>query len=358
MNGTTRKQSALWTVGRASRGLLRCSDRHRDLIIVGTALTNSENSIHILAVDCDAISLQPLNVLTAPSEVWSHEVVTKDSNLNIIAATRKAYRSAVEVWSLTGADDLSPRISRSPSWDASGYDAHPIRNTSFMAIDGDILKVVKNPAAISSYLALTKTGATFLSVGNSLQISLSLQLERSKFPVKSEKDVFVDAGWLDENTAFVASTRRLAAFDPRTGEFELIADTEELINTSTSVRDGLQVAPYPTRISTALSMQNSRLTVGGEDGSLRAFDLKKPEFVWQLPHAHAQWVSTLCETGAGEFLSGGMDGVVRCWTKDGQPIATFPQHDDIVTNATTFNSAFVTVSYDGRLAMNELPIVT
>ncbi|KAI0564296.1 WD40/YVTN repeat-like containing protein [Gracilaria domingensis] len=355
MNGTNRKQSALWTVGRASRGLLRCSDRHRDIILAGTALTSSENSIHILAVDCEAISLHPLNILTAPSEVWSLEVVAKDSNLNIIAATRKAYRSAVEVWSLTGADDLSPRISRSPSWDASGYDAHPIRNTSFMAIDGDILKVVKNHAATSSYMALTKTDATFLNVGASLQISLSLQLGRSKFPMKSEKDAFVDAGWIDENTAYIASTKCFAACDSRTGEFELVTDTEKSINTFASMQEGLLVAPFPTRISTTLSTQGTQLVVGGEDGSLRSYDLKKSDVIWEVPRAHAQWVSTLCETQAGEFLSGGMDGVVRCWTREGHPIATFPQHDDIVTNATSFDSAFVSVSYDGRLAMNELP---
>ncbi|CAN8076520.1 unnamed protein product [Agarophyton chilense] len=358
MNGPNRRQSALWTVGKASRGLLQCSDRHRDLIIAGTALTSTENSIHILAVDCEKISLQPLNVLTAPSEVWSQEVVSKDTNLNIIAATRKGYRSAVEVWSLTGADDLSPRISESPSWEASGYDAHPIRNTSFMAIDGDILKVLKNPVTTSTYLALTETRATFLSVGSSLQINLSLQVNHSKFPVKYEDDIFVDAGWLDENTAFISSTKCFAACDMRTGEFELVTDTEKSINASVSSESGVQIAPHPTRISSTLSMHGTNMIVGGEDGSLRAYDWKNSNVVWQLPRAHAQWVSTLCKTRNGEFLSGGMDGVVYCWKSDGKALATFPQHDDIVTNATSFDTAFITVSYDGRLAMNELPSST
>ncbi|PXF42623.1 Kinesin-like protein KIF21B [Gracilariopsis chorda] len=358
MTESKRKQAALWTVGRGSRGLLRCSDRRRKLVIAGTAVTNDENAIHILSVDNDEISLTPLNVLTTPSEVWSLEVVGKDSNLHLVAATRKGYRSAVEVWSLMRADDLSPRASQPSEWGSSEYEAAPIRNTSFLAIDGDILKVVKNPSDSSSYMALTKKSAVFLTVGISLKIGVASSLESTKLLLMSETDSLVDAGWIDENTAYVASTRCLGICDTRTGTLGSVIETDKAISSYCKSGDGLQVPSHPTRISTSLAIGGDQVVVGGEDGSLRCYECKTSNVVWQVSNAHTQWVSTLCETQGGGFLSGGMDGVVRCWRKDGQPVATFPQHDDIVTNACSFDNAFVTVSYDGRIALNELPVAT
>lgn len=358
MTESKRKHSALWTVGRGSRGLLRCSDRRRKLVIAGTAVTNDENAIHILSVDNDDISLTPLNVLTTPSEVWSLEVVSKDSNLHLVAATRKGCRSAVEVWSLTRADDLSPRASQPSEWASSEHEAAPIRNTSFLAIDGDILKVVKSPSDSSSYMALTKKKAVFLTVGISLKISVVSSLESTVLPLESETDSFVDAGWIDENTAYVASARCIGICNARTGTVESIIETDKAIMSFSKSEGGVSVPPHPTRISTTLAIDGGQVIVGGEDGSLRCYDYKTSNVVWQVSNAHTQWVSTLCETKDGGFLSGGMDGVVRCWKRDGQPVATFPQHDDIVTNACNFENAFVTVSYDGRIALNEFPIAT
>jgi len=351
-----RKRAALSTAGRGSRGLLHMQVCGHDVILAATAITRTENTLHTLRVDKDPNMLTPMRTYSAPAEVWSLAAMHDGSQeSDVIVGTRRGYKSAVEIWSLRGLEEAASNLLDTSSPMAEATQQLEVNIKSHLELQGSILHVRKRSGSQAKHLCVTQSGADVVDLEDSkiVQNVSFTCVAASKFETSPKT---VDGDWVNETTAFIASRKALCFFDTRSGDVESCIDTETMIRESKIDPSELWVAPHPSRISSACSDGSHVVYTGGEDGCLRAFDMRTKKLAWQVRDAHSQWVSALRTSRSnGLLLSGGTDGVVRCWTKNGEAQATFPQHDDTVTNMVYSDTSFTTVSYDGRIAINEMP---
>lgn len=358
MNEGERKRAALWTVGRGSRALLRYNTAESSTILAATALTSQQNKIYVLAVDQQSNLLIPVSTLATPSEVWSQQFIKTDANdLHIVAASRCGRKSAVEIWSLPDVSTSRQVSASDTSLSSSTEDFPPVRRIAHMPVEGSALKISANHTQ-SAYLCMTESNANVVDVDSSLQISVSASIDTAKLGTGNSMPFDLrDCGWVDNNTAYIAARDAVGIVDKRTGAIEQVLNIKDAIEKSRPDGARLWLAPSASRVASAASDADNVLYTGTENGCLRAFDVRYSRMLWQVVDAHSQWVSALCTAEHGAILSGGMDGVVRYWSREGASLGTFPQHDDIVTNVTCADGSFVSISYDGRVALNEIPLV-
>lgn len=347
-----RMRAALSTVGRGSRGLLCFWNSDNPIILAGTTVAHAENKLHVLQLDREANEIHQCIALPVSAEAWSLAVSSQNSRENnIVVATRRGHKSAVEVWRLGGLADLSSSALELGSNSASGSDGH-IEVTTTVSVTGQILKVCGNTFVTGSYLAVTQAGASVLDASNSFAVKATFP-EGSAFETDGRPSKIVTGDWMDANIAFLLSKDKIGMFDTRSGNSSMAIDIKRSAESMKSEEHDEWISRNTARASSACSDGGNAIYVGGQDGLVRAFDIRKTEMLWEVRHERGQWVSALTSYGNG-FLSGGTDGVVRSWTTDGKAVATFPQHDDTVTNICCSPTIFASVSYDGRIAINNV----
>lgn len=350
-----RKRPALSTVGRGTRGLLGFWDGDTPVVIAGTAIARTENRLHVLRLNKEENVITPLSTIPVPAEVWSLDTVDHgNQETEVIVAARRGCESTVEVWRLGGLPDLQ-HFSSDQLHQSSGQVNVQAASSSSLKVEGEILKVCKNVFNPITCLSLTQSSASTLDVSQSLKQNTSLSVSGGQFSSEGSHLKLVSADWIDPNTALIASQKTLAVFDTRTGTISGSLNVKKILEASKPGSNGFWVPPHPSRLASACSNGAYVVYAGSQDGWIRAFDVRANVVNWEAQHASHQWVSALCHVRGMGIVSGGTDGVVRCWTREGAPMATFPQHDDTVTNISCSADSFATVSYDGRIAVNEMP---
>lgn len=351
-----RKRPALSTVGRGTRGLLGFWDGGTPVVIAGTAIARTENRLHVLRLNKEENVITPLSTIPAPAEVWSLDPVDHgNQETEIIVAARRGCESTVEVWRLEGLPELQHASSNQLD-QSSGQRNVQAATSSSLGVEGEILKVCKNVFNPTTYLSLTQSSASTLDVSQSLKQKTSLSISGDQFSREGSHLKLVTGDWIDPNTALIASQKALAVFDTRTGSVSGSVNLKKFLEAPKPGSSGFWLPLHPSRLASACSDGACVVFAGSQDGWIRAFDIRTNNVVWEVQHASHQWVSALCHVRGMGIVSGGTDGVVRCWTREGAPMATFPQHDDTVTNVSCSADSFATVSYDGRIAVNEMPV--
>lgn len=349
-----RKRAALSTVGRGSRGLVGFWDLNKPVVITGTALARSRNALQVLEFNKDENTLELLGVMQSPAEVWSLQPQNDQGQVGpIVVATRRGLQSSVEMWSLTGMASHSSDRSEDSHLSSSNVD-----QITALAIDGLILRALRSPYSLATCLTLTQMNAAVIEAdGSSLRLKTKLDSGK-KFARENTAAKLVDGNWIDINTVMLANQQGLCLFDVRTGQLENSISLKAAVEGSKPSTLEFWIPPHSSRLSSACcSIREPHILYGGcQDGTVRAFDIRSSSLLWQTEHAKNRWVSTIYCAPHGGVITGGTDGVVKYWGPGGEAIATFPQHDDTVTNVCSDARSFATVSYDGRLAINEIPI--
>lgn len=349
-----RKRAALSTVGKGSRGLVGFWDLSRPVVITGTATARTENALHVLEFDRNDNRLIVRGIVRSPAEVWSLQLHNDQGQVGpVVVAARRGLQSAVEIWSLTGITDLLDHAGETHS--TSPF----VERVSAMTVDGLILRARQSPYSSATCLSLMQMEAAVIETErSSLRLKMRLPLDSKGFARDDTTAKLVDGDWIDINTVMLANQHGLGIFDMRTGQLESSMSLRVIVERSRSAAEGFRISPHPSRLSSVCcSKIEAYVLCGGcEDGTVRAFDIRSNDLLWQAKHAKNQWVSTVHGAAQGGVISGGTDGVVKCWGVDGGAVATFPQHDDTVTNVCCSAQNFATVSYDGRVAVNEMPV--
>lgn len=351
-----RRRPALSTVGRGARGLLGLWDDSAPVIIAGTTIAREENNLHVLLLNRDENAITSLSNVNAPGEVWSLDILDRSNHdPKVFVASRRACDSFVEVWQFNGLSHLN-NLSTDGISSSSDQNTVQVVSSSSLAIQGDVLKVCTHPSDSSKALLITHNVALTVDATPSLKQTTSLSISDKIFSNEEKTFSFVTGDWIDDNCVLVASHKSIRIFDTRTGSVANSFDIRKILESSKRSSSGFWVPPHPSRIASACSDGANLVYAGSQNGWIRAFDVRTNSLEWEVLHAPYQRVSAICHATMNCIVSGGMDGVVRCWSREGEPLATFPQHDDTLTNITSCAQLFATVSYDGRVAVNEVPV--
>lgn len=341
------RRTALWTVDRASQGASRHESRNSEsIILIGSAIVRKPNRMHVLHAKEPYETIEPTCIYDIPSEDWCHEVLRESDEgcgATLVSATRKGLGSFVSIWTLP---DFQSR-----------NDDNTVSAKTLCSIElekGQIFKVVNNN---NSTLAITDCSLCLMGT----TASSSLSVVQSLYSTTKSDGVIADGGWVDANTAFLITGKQLRTVDKRSGKVERTMHVEEKMSNGNCL-----VPRYAPTLSSAChsaANNNHMIYVGGDTGELYAFDIAQEgsnAMLWCNEQAHRHSVSKLICTPRGRtILSGGVDGVVRCWTKEGQCMATYPQHDDTITNILSWtNDSFLSISYDGRVALASAPFTS
>lgn len=352
-----RRRPALTTVGRGARGLLGFWNGSTPVVIAGTAIARTENKLHVLALNKEENAITSLSTVDAPAEVWSLDIAGRNrEDSQVLVAARRGCDSFVEVWQLKGLPDLHTVSAGHPD-QVRGEDAVQAVSSSSLRIEGDILKVCRNQSDPSKSLCVTQTGAFTLDTAQSLKQNTSLSVSSLQFSSDASELHLVSADWIDASTVLLASQKSLGVFDARTGSLSSSLNVKKILESCKPSTSGFWIPPHPSRLASACSDSANVVYAGSQNGWLRAFDIRTNRMFWEAQHAQHQRVSAVGCAPGNCIISGGMDGVVKCWSRAGEALATFPQHDDTLTNISSCTHFFATVSYDGRVAINEVPII-
>lgn len=353
-----RKRPALSTVGRGSRGLTGLWDRPTPVLFSGTAIAQTGNRLQMLKFDRDANELNVEFAISSPAETWSLDVLEDYGEVTkLIAATRRGEQSSVEVWGLEGVTDL---ISELPGEnEPSLSNAGPFRIESLVStpIDGYAFQMRRNPFAANKYVVLTNDGGSLMDASESLKAPRNLATGDDRTERETTPGRVVGGDWIDGETVVLAFRDALGIYDVRTGTTQGIIEMKAAFTKGSKDVVDDWISPNPGRLSAVCSDRTNYLYTGGRDGFVRVIDVRRREIVWQVEHSRQHWLTGL-ECSENVIFSGGTDGVVRCWNKEGKPAGTFPQHDDTVTNLCCSSEAFASVSYEGRIGVNAVPAVS
>jgi WD40 repeat protein len=106
-------------------------------------------------------------------------------------------------------------------------------------------------------------------------------------------------------------------------------------------------------VSAIVPGPGDRLYSADLQGTLKAWDLSKPDSVWTIEHAHPGWLKAVALSPDGSLLaSGARDGIVRLWSAaDGKPVRELKGHARDVYSAAFHpdGKSLVTGDYDGKI---------
>lgn len=118
--------------------------------------------------------------------------------------------------------------------------------------------------------------------------------------------------------------------------------------------DSLGLPARPLSVSAAASTKGA-IVLGSRHGGLARVDERTLTVAEEVADAHPGWISAVGKVGP-YVASAGADGVVKLWTERLERVATFPCHADSVYGIAAGDEAVASVSYEGRVAVNQLPV--
>lgn len=353
-----KRQPARWTVGKGTRALAQHVNPNKDLVIVTGATLANKNQLHVVELNRTDHVFESKSIFSVDCEIWSNQFISTQNNLHhLLAATRRGEKSCLEIFSI-------PKLelqTTDPDSESASYQTSsdiPLDSRESLKVSSPILEVRKDPFSSnnsSQYLYVTETEFGIVEVGESL--ILATKPQKNKRTQSHPNDRYIGGDWITENVVFLTSSTGVEIFDIRSNSSVSNIDMRKVIQ-STADPTTMWLPPYVPLLKSACSDKKDTILCGGEDGSLRAIDIRATSSIWHTEKGHNHWVSVLSSFPSGGFLSGAIDGVVQCWDDTGKNIATFPQHDDCVTNAICNSDGFVTVSYNGRMTWNEIAYTT
>lgn len=376
-------------------------------ILVGTCLARSSNEIRELNYDLDSDALTAEATHKCPAEVWglcsavpNAQKNTRNNNYHraFAVAARRSAQSCLEVWSLPGRQSPDDAEHGSTLESVAHHDVEVVAS---VGVESKVRAVVSSGADDESLLVTHSNGGGEYT----LDASQGSIAKRSSIVVDSTEDLVIRLLFSKvQNTTLVATRDALFTHDTRSQDGDRChilgplsksqRDSSNPVSPDTNKEEGStnnyddesncfwedsdallrgdpkKVCPRRLRITAAGVGHGYLVVVGDEDGGVTCGDIRSatnrrthdrdPPAVWTIPDtsAHAQWVSSISVGPGDAILSGGTDGVVRVWSSTGGASGTYPQHNDTVygTSWVANGAAFVSVSYDGRLAGNLRPI--
>lgn len=364
------RRGALVSVPRGARSL--AVDVKRNAILVGTCIASGGNELHTLTHSVGADALAPEAVYECDEEVWGICAVGEEAGTCVTAvALRERGTSSLQLWRLSESGDalvsgLSPERPEIPK--------HKPERLCSTTIDSGKAKYVRQYSGDNIILS-SSTAATIYRVDSTRSDVESIAVISS--PSRSSRDSAVVCSDFcpSTSTILIATRGSLTLHDPRCSPSDvtyLFSDRDMRPSAAEEVSAsgqrpegrGLSLRPRQLHISAAAAGPGNIVAAGGEDGDVYAVDVRAAgkdggSLVWHAPDvvAHAHWVTSLA-VGPGESVaSGSSDGVVRVWS-GGQPVGTYPIHDETVYGSAWLagDSGFASLSYDGRLAINPRPV--
>lgn len=341
-----RRRAALSTVPRGARGLAHFRAGGAELFAIGTAVARGGSEVRVLARDSSG-ELRAAGAYAADAEVWGIEFPAGGEVAAV--ATRVAAASAFELWAW-----------REGLAGSGVVDATARGNVECLAkapIAGKVLSVAVARESAAEMLAVSSTGVSVWAADTGVHSLQQTSAALRRVEGADAGESVVAGGWMSDAGVFVADQSGVALCDLRTGAAVSAMTAREAV--ASCAPSFLPASPFAARISAACAAgpaAPSVVYVGAEDGSVRAWDVRKRAVLWHMRDAHSHWVSSMAACASGAVLTGGTDGVVRCFAVDGTGAGTFPQHDDTVTCLAWTDESFASVSYDGRVAVNPIPV--
>lgn len=299
---------ALCTVNRGARAL--CGGPGGQYF-VGHALASSPTN-DLTELQRAGTSLEVTSTTAHAFEIWSLSTVSARA---LLAGTRSGELSHVRLLS-PGGDSATP--------------CDPL------ALAGRVLSVHASDAG-SACVATTHLGLSPLRVDSAgvLEVAGKPLTEAGGAPV-------VAGGFLGRRMFAAREDGGLSLSDPR--------ETKRVRTGG----DALGVPPKALRVSAAAATKGA-IVLGSRHGALARVDEGTLQVVEEVADAHPGWISAVGKVGP-YVASAGADGVVKLWTERLEKVATFPCHADSVYAIAAGDEAIASVSYEGRVAVNQLPV--
>lgn len=315
--GAATGRPALCTVPRGARTVCAVDDGW----CVGGALANISSN-HVTEIRRDDELLSVHADATHPFEVWALARVHPN---RLIAGTRTRGVSHLRLLAGSGSSAAHALPGRVFQVAVIGNEVLAVTSSAvlgFKLSDDGLRPALRSGDCTLDAHILTTDGADFVSGG------------------------FCGTGTSGERERRVWAVRRDASVE--------MTDPRSSHNASLQ---GSLGAKIPLRVSAAADgAETHRLVLAGEHGDVLVMDMRNPSaYVAQRRAAHTGWIASVAYL-PDAIVTGGADGIVKVWSPDLQLKATLPHHADSVYGVAFRDSTMATVSYEGRVAVNQIRV--
>ncbi|KAG2762047.1 hypothetical protein PC129_g950 [Phytophthora cactorum] len=348
------------------------AEKDRAQFFVGTSTLNQPNHIHLVQVEDDASGIITRQAFNHPGEVLSLAPSPQDPQLLVTCGKQRGQQAGASLWKLPSAEEapvhLGEEDGSASAQDLEQLAALPVQKLPVSEVAWDATANISTLA--SSHETLLRT---WQLDGGSVEAQDKLELDVSMLGGTTKRGASALA-WDPHHASQLAFA---LGGSVRTWDLRAKQDSVSIEDAHPSVALSLDFNPNkPYAIAS-----------GGDDGRLKFWDLRYARKPLLAMNAHSHWVwSTRYHPQHDQLvLSGGSDATLALWrvssisssplvelderdlmdeTAGGAAVADtlirrIEEHEDAVYTArwATGGDAwmFVSVSYDGRLAVNHVP---
>ncbi|KAF4140563.1 WD domain G-beta repeat domain-containing protein [Phytophthora infestans] len=347
------------------------AEKDRAQFFVGTSTLNQPNQIHLVQVDDDASNVMTRQVFNHPGEVLSLAPSPQDTQLLVTCGKQRGQQAEASLWKLPDEDTRT----HSGEEDGAAVAQDLEQLAAFPAQKLPVSEVAWDATADTSTLASSHETLlrTWQLSGGSVEAQDKLELDVSMLGGTTKKGASALA-WDPHHASQLAFA---LGGSVRTWDLRAKQDNVSIEDAHPSATLSLDFNPN----------KPYALASGGDDGKLKFWDLRNARKPLLTMNAHSHWVwSTRYHPQHDQLVvSGGSDAALALWrvssisssplvelderdlmdeTAGGAAVADtlirrIEEHEDAVYAARWAAGGdawmFVSVSYDGRLAVNYVP---